>query len=442
MFYEELNNVVLESRGQCLLNTAIERLIMLCEFHCSSSSEELFAKKTNTKEFIAKKKATKQNKAHQGTELEEVENEKKVSMRKAEQVISRIKWDAQLSIDDFSIGYLDRFIGVIEKPFALFSWEDIASVDNDVLAIPQHRIQYFKYKGVKVWDKNSRLDNVFGSTGSGLTINDVVKQMNQMLPSNESTCEAVCDDKSNSWDHYNDDSDDDNITVTIDQQQPCLLNENDGNRKSSFSGHNQISHHTNKPTHFFSVPITDLSTVNSIQQLQEQLISDNLWMKPFVVPTENLHMSLCLLSLISEKQRSACHNLLSSIQNDLQEFLKSREQNIIKLKGVDTFHGSVLYAKVQLSSSVEQFVSYVRTLVVNAGLTAVDSYDFVPHVSLFKFTGQLLTDKSKSISKTVWQSYASVNFGQQALNSLEFRAVLRNLPKGVAPTPPISISLA
>ena len=37
------------------------------------------------------------------------------------------------------------------------SWDDVASVDYDVLAIPKHRIEYFKYKQIKVWDKSHSL---------------------------------------------------------------------------------------------------------------------------------------------------------------------------------------------------------------------------------------------------------------------------------------------
>jgi hypothetical protein len=43
------------------------------------------------------------------------------------------------------VGYMDRFKGVVEEPFSSFCWgEDLASLDWDTLAIPQHRIQYFK----------------------------------------------------------------------------------------------------------------------------------------------------------------------------------------------------------------------------------------------------------------------------------------------------------
>ena len=85
---------------------------------------------------------------------------KKASMKTATDVIHRILWDDALPTQDFIVGYLDRFVGIIEKPFSAFSWEDIASVDLNVLAVPKHRIQYFKYLDVVVWDKNKRMDKV------------------------------------------------------------------------------------------------------------------------------------------------------------------------------------------------------------------------------------------------------------------------------------------
>ena len=78
---------------------------------------------------------------------------------------------------NFIVGYDDRFKGIIEKSFVDFDWDsDLSSVGPDVLAIPQHRIQYFKYRDRIVWNKKNRLDDFFGSTGSKRTIVDVIDQ--------------------------------------------------------------------------------------------------------------------------------------------------------------------------------------------------------------------------------------------------------------------------
>lgn len=72
------------------------------------------------------------------------------------------------------MGYEDRFLGIIEAPVFDLNWEDDISSTGpkDKLAIPEHRIAYFKWNSEKIWDKKSRTDNVFGSTGSKV---DIVK---------------------------------------------------------------------------------------------------------------------------------------------------------------------------------------------------------------------------------------------------------------------------
>ena len=103
-------------------------------------------------------------------------NTKKPRMRTAMDVISRIQWDPELLEDDFVIGYSDRFLGIIEKNFAEFCWEDPSTVGHDILAIPKHRIQYFKYKADIVWDRRVQMDKFFGSRGEGTTIHELVQK--------------------------------------------------------------------------------------------------------------------------------------------------------------------------------------------------------------------------------------------------------------------------
>ena len=111
--------------------------------------------------------------------------EKKCAMRTAEDVINRIKWDEMLPEECFTVGYLDRFLGLQEEHFSSFGWEDLAGADYEVLAIPQHRIQYFKYKTEQVWNKSNRMDLVFGSTGSHVTILEAMENIDSKLEEEE-----------------------------------------------------------------------------------------------------------------------------------------------------------------------------------------------------------------------------------------------------------------
>ncbi|XP_029780250.1 leukocyte receptor cluster member 9 [Suricata suricatta] len=99
-------------------------------------------------------------------------------LRTAAAVIQRIRWDPRLDPADFSVGYADRFLGVREEPFCAFCWDEpLAALGPGVLAVPQHRVRYFRFRGRLVWDRASRTDLVFGSgsaAGRGPTILDAL----------------------------------------------------------------------------------------------------------------------------------------------------------------------------------------------------------------------------------------------------------------------------
>ncbi|XP_045673372.1 leukocyte receptor cluster member 9 [Phyllostomus hastatus] len=103
---------------------------------------------------------------------------KKPPLRTASDVIQRIRWDPRLDPADFSVGYADRFLGVLEEPFNSFCWDEpLAALGPGSLAVPQHRVRYFRFRGRIVWDRASRTDHVFGSgsaEGRGPTILDAL----------------------------------------------------------------------------------------------------------------------------------------------------------------------------------------------------------------------------------------------------------------------------
>jgi len=68
-----------------------------------------------------------------------VKGNRSAKFKGADHIYDRILWDEKLDKSEFSIGYEDRFLGILEVPFEEFSLKK-----ND---IPTHRIQYFKKNG-------------------------------------------------------------------------------------------------------------------------------------------------------------------------------------------------------------------------------------------------------------------------------------------------------
>lgn len=92
-------------------------------------------------------------------------------MRTAQDVLNRVCWDASLDADEFSVVYLDRFVGAVTVPLRQFQ----SAVEDGEVMVPQHRIQQIVYRQRHVvWEKLSRTDLVFGSTGYRGTINDFI----------------------------------------------------------------------------------------------------------------------------------------------------------------------------------------------------------------------------------------------------------------------------
>eukprot|EP01016_Furgasonia_blochmanni_P029554 TRINITY_DN31012_c0_g1_i1.p1 TRINITY_DN31012_c0_g1~~TRINITY_DN31012_c0_g1_i1.p1 ORF type:complete len:226 (+),score=65.81 TRINITY_DN31012_c0_g1_i1:81-680(+) len=78
------------------------------------------------------------------------EEKAKEKMKEAEKVVNRILWDKSLRQEDFTVGYEDRFLGIMEISFDEYTRSDIQ----------YHRIKYFKKKNEVVWDRSSRLCNI------------------------------------------------------------------------------------------------------------------------------------------------------------------------------------------------------------------------------------------------------------------------------------------
>ena len=75
-------------------------------------------------------------------------NKEKVKMRMAGDIINLASC-GKFPVEVYEVGYMDRFLGMMQMPLVEFGKTDI----------PKHRIQYFKRSGKIVWDRQERIDN-------------------------------------------------------------------------------------------------------------------------------------------------------------------------------------------------------------------------------------------------------------------------------------------
>ncbi|XP_032093231.1 leukocyte receptor cluster member 9 [Thamnophis elegans] len=316
---------------------------------------------------------------------------KKPAMKTAEDVISRLLWDTQVPAEWFSIGYLDRFLGILEESFTSFSWEDLASVGPGVLAIPKHRIQYFKYRDRVVWDKVSRTDDVFGSTGGGKTILEVMKEEDARakkelsgLP-NSLQVEEGADGDSSKDEELNETSSGPKLTMALGKagdnlelvedistnqegnlvskekervivgsvkceefKHACAVgieNEPVAAKRENVDlekgGRRSFSYPKERPTHFIAIPITSPEIWEAVKHFQEALCAVSSDYAPFCVPRATLHITLCLLHLETPEEIHKAMMALEELQAGFQRLLPP--VLLLSFRNAESFNSRVLY---------------------------------------------------------------------------------------------------
>nr|XP_012330087.1 leukocyte receptor cluster member 9 [Aotus nancymaae] len=293
-----------------------------------------------------------------GREAQPEAGAKKPPLRTAADVIQRIRWDPRFDPADFSVGYADRFLGVREEPFNAFCWDEpLAALGPGVLAVPQHRVRFFRFRGRLVWDRASRTDLVFGSgsaAGRGPTILDALYsegghgaenlawtlagtgQEAQAAPGRGSTM-AVCTENQEPGGEAAQERAQGTVALGTPAPRGCLAGGTEGALKLTVAARTSelqskearalaapggstkkteaewgpVAWPENKgsglasaaapcqprPTHFVALMVTEPGLQAEVTKAQEYLVHVAPHCAEFLVPTQKLHLTLALLRL-------------------------------------------------------------------------------------------------------------------------------------------------
>ena len=338
---------------------------------------------------------------------EDLSTEKKKPMKQATDVISRIIWDPDLPTELFTVGYLDRFVGIIEKPFSAFSWEDIASVDYSTLAIPKHRIQYFKYKDQIVWDKTTQTDDVFGSRGSGKTVADVIKEYDSKQPQcNENESSQGRLDAHHSESDVDDD-DDDEIDPKAEEVR---------DRKKKYAN-------LHRATHFICIPITSPQIRAAAQDVQEALCYSDPRLTDGCLAISALHVTLAMVRINSDKDLQSVKQLLTNLQLSFISMFDDNSE--LYFESVSHFRDRVLYTKPRQQSTLSAFAALLLQKLTDNGIPTPGNYsEFSAHVTLIKLSRPMCRQYDMmSIERSLYLPFADKVFGRQHIERLHLCSI-------------------
>eukprot|EP00794_Sanderia_malayensis_P008777 gene8777-9715_t len=333
-------------------------------------------------------------------------DKKKPSMKTAIDVINRIMWDESCPADDFIVGYLDRFVGIVEKSFSSFSWEDIASVDYSTLAIPKHRIQYFKYKDVVVWDKRTRVDKVFGSTGDSERILDIIENYDT----------SARPSKSNNVNSNRNDIHASAFGMEAgdleDYEEDCQHDEEGRSMK-------RCSNEKNRPNFFFCFRIKTNEIKNKIAKIQADIVAYEDILKDACLKPDELHVTLCMLRLNNDEEKAKAIKVMrEEIQPSLPCMLP--RSHALLLGKLGNFHGRVLHVEVKKDDALDKLVNLLMIKLEVVGLNTCGSKQpYCPHVTITKLSRPMCKALNTSeINPTYYAPYREEHFGYQAVDEV------------------------
>ena len=236
------------------------------------------------------------------------EKSKNASMRTARDVIKRFFWDASLDRHRVLVGYLDRVAGgLVERALDDFFLGDISTVGGpEILAIPQHRIHYFRYGTRIVWHKELRVDRIFGSTGGqvldvlGGEIDSQEAEVNEIMPS---VADAERPDGDGRVPAINGDEVVDADLPLLDTTPttappPALQDEVGGEMR---------------PNSFFCLHVDDVCCVEAANTLQQAVVAADPRLRPALTPISALHVTLATALIATEAARLTASQILSRL---------------------------------------------------------------------------------------------------------------------------------
>ena len=338
-------------------------------------------------------------------------------LRSCMDTIQRVVHDGALPTACFSFGYLDRFVGIIERDIASANWGDIALLDlanAKEMAVPKHRIQYIKCNGEIVWDKRDRTD-LFWASGrdgeSGGIMKVLARQLDAGLWSRETMLPVDPEVAAGAEAKAREAAAAAAATGSNNRSRRSL----DKQRTAKSSGHHQkraINKTTNssgrhkrdsgdittsdRPNYFISLRVTSAHARRLANTVHRAIVSAHPVLAEACLPLRALHITLLTLRLDHPAQIKKAQRALS---RDAPETLALRRAlaavcpaatQAIGLDGVESFReGRVIYGR--LAPQTEVAIASLREIVLQrmteAELTVCElDREFHPHMTIAKLS--------------------------------------------------------
>ena len=258
-----------------------------------------------------------------------------------------------------------------------------------------------------MWDKATRLDIVFGSTGTTSTkLIDFMDEVDQRILDQPPPSDHDFSSSS--------DSDDDEGELIIRTSSSSAIISNSGTA---------VLTEEDRSTHFLAIKVTNQEVAARLQQVQQAIVDHEEILCDCCMNPGLFHITLGMYRIQDIAGIQAAVNLMEEMQERVSLILQDRDTSLT-VKNLNQFGHRVVYAEVhprdpQLFNDLVTFVRQQFDNLAEHGVASTNSFSFVPHVTLVKVSRQIARARhSQFIDEAYYKPMAGEMFGEQRLDNL------------------------
>lgn len=138
-----------------------------------------------------------------------------------------------------------------------------------------------------------------------------------------------------------------------------------------------------------------------------------------IIPPQNLHVTLLVLTIRNDDQLNLVKDVLKGLHHVLPSILPPSRK--LKFKGIGSFSDRVLYVSVEKEPSFEKFVEILRRQLHKVGVNLDGNREtFAPHMTVARApsTSKMSRATSREVFSSLESGYKEVEFGNQSISEI------------------------
>ncbi|NXG11401.1 AKA7G protein, partial [Sakesphorus luctuosus] len=180
------------------------------------------------------------------------------------------------------------------------------------------------------------------------------------------------------------------------------------------------------PNYFVAIPITNDQILDSIEDIQEQILSKEPNLRRAALPIQTMHLTILVAYLGTEEEVKKAVLALKQSKTKVEDILQGKNLNMT-FHGIGQFNNQVFYVKMleEDQKMLSRIAGAVKECFTEMNLNILRSKDFKPHLTFLKLSkaSRLKRRGFRKICLDLYKEYEDSYFGTEVFSQIDLCAM-------------------